>query len=115
MVPRADHDCYRHVRYCLRPRPGQTVSELDRALEHLPTGLHDRPLASRYGWHVVCVDERKEKLALSFDAVRDRVLRELMEQATRMALRHYLLALEAEIGVEGFSLDEDGMDGSLMR
>ncbi|HLV17959.1 MAG TPA: peptidylprolyl isomerase, partial [Pseudomonas sp.] len=30
--------------------PGQTVPELDRALRHLAVGLHDRPLASRYGW-----------------------------------------------------------------
>lgn len=95
--------------------PGQTVDELDRALEHLPTGLHDRPLASRYGWHVVQIDERKEKRALSYEAVKNRVVRELTEQATRMALRHYLLALEAEIGVEGFSLDNDAMASSPIR
>lgn len=95
--------------------PGQTVAELDRVLERLPEGLHDRPLASRYGWHVIRVDEHREKRPLPYRAVQERVVRELTEQATRMALRHYLLALEAEIGVEGFSLDDDGMDGSLMR
>src|SRR5690606_41634126 len=40
--------------------PGQTVPELDRALRHLAIGLHERPLASRYGWHLVCVDARRE-------------------------------------------------------
>src|SRR5690554_3021311 len=87
--------------------PGQTVPELDRALQHLPEGLHDRPLASRYGWHLVTIDERQEGRELSYEQVVDRVYHTLREQATRRALRHYLLALEAEIGVEGMALDED--------
>ncbi|BBI70239.2 hypothetical protein HAALTHF_02550n [Vreelandella aquamarina] len=93
---------------------GQTVPELDRALQHLPEGLHERPLASRYGWHVVIIDERREGRALPFDQVADRVRHSLREQATRRALRHYLLALESEIGVEGIVLDDDA-GGSLMQ
>ncbi|MDX1467496.1 MAG: peptidylprolyl isomerase [Halomonas sp.] len=88
--------------------PGQTVAELDGALQHLPVGLHDRPLASRYGWHVVSIDERQEGSELPFEQVAERVRHSLREQATRRALRHYLLALEAEIGVEGIALDDDG-------
>ncbi|ALM52289.1 peptidylprolyl isomerase [Halomonas huangheensis] len=93
--------------------PGQTVEELDRALSFLPEGLHERPLASRYGWHVVQIDAREEGTSQAFDQVIPRVQHELRELATRMALRHYLLALEAEIGVEGFSLAET--DGALMQ
>ncbi|NVF14699.1 peptidylprolyl isomerase [Vreelandella maris] len=93
---------------------GQTVPELDRALQHLPEGLHERPLASRYGWHVVSIDERRGGRALPFDQVIDRVRHSLREQATRRALRHYLLALESEIGVEGIVLDDDA-GGSLMQ
>ncbi|MGQ7249897.1 peptidylprolyl isomerase [Halomonas sp. V046] len=95
--------------------PGQTVEELDRALTHLPEGLHDRPLASRYGWHVVTIDSRLDKQALPYAEVKTRVSHELKEQATRVALRHYLLALEAEIGVEGFSLSDDDVDSPLKR
>ncbi len=94
--------------------PGQTVGELDRALQHLPEGLHERPLASRYGWHVILIDERAEGQPQAFDQVIDRVRHNLREQATRRALRHYLLALEEEIGVEGVSLDDDAA-GSLMQ
>lgn len=93
---------------------GQTVPELDRALQHLPEGLHERPLASRYGWHVVSIDERREGRALLFEQVVDRVRHSLREQATRRALRHYLLVLESEIGVEGIVLDDDA-GGSLMQ
>ncbi|SFU52426.1 peptidylprolyl isomerase [Halomonas korlensis] len=93
---------------------GQTVGELDRALQHLPEGLHERPLASRYGWHVVSIDERIEGRELPFEQIVDRVRHSLREQATRRALRHYLLALEAEIGVEGIALDDDAA-GALMQ
>lgn len=93
---------------------GQTVAELDRALQHLPEGLHDRPLASRYGWHVVSIDARAGGQRLPFEEVAERVRHTLREQATRRALRHYLLALEAEIGVEGVELDDDAA-GSLMQ
>lgn len=94
--------------------PGQTVAELDRALQTLPQGLHDRPLASRYGWHVVCIDERHDACPQPFEAVAERVRHTLCEQASRRALRHYLLALEAEIGVTGFRLDDDA-EGALMQ
>ncbi len=94
--------------------PGQTVPELDRALQHLPEGLHGRPLASRYGWHLVSIDAREEGRALPFEEVADRVRHRLREQATRRALRHYLLALESEIGVAGIALDDDAA-GTLMQ
>ncbi|MFQ3790224.1 peptidylprolyl isomerase [Halomonas sp. A29] len=94
--------------------PGQTVAELDRALQHLPEGLHDRPLASRYGWHLVSIDQRSGGQRLPFEQVAERVRYTLREQATRRALRHYLLALEAEIGVEGIELDDDSAS-SLMQ
>ncbi|WP_447927802.1 peptidylprolyl isomerase [Vreelandella sp. EE27] len=94
--------------------PGQTVAELDRALQHLPVGLHARPLASRYGWHVVSIDERVEGREAVFEHVADRVRHHLREQTSRRALRHYLLALESEFGVEGFALDDDA-SGSLMQ
>ena len=94
--------------------PGQTVAELDRALQTLPEGLHDRPLASRYGWHLVCIDARRDARPRPFEAVAERVRHTLCEQASRRALRHYLLALEAEIGVTGFRLDDDA-EGALMQ
>lgn len=78
--------------------PGQTVAELDRALKHLPEGLHERPIASRYGWHLVMVDKRQEGQPLPYADVADQVRLSLYEQATRRGLRHYLLALESDIG-----------------
>lgn len=87
--------------------PGQTVAELDGALQHLPEGLHDRPLASRYGWHVVSIDQRVEGRERPYEQLAEHVRHSLREQSTRRALRHYLMALQAEIGVEGISLDDE--------
>ncbi|GAB2791824.1 peptidylprolyl isomerase [Halomonas shantousis] len=97
-----------------RLAPGQTVDELDRALRRLPEGLHDRPLASRYGWHLVSIDRRIEGEPLDYDQVADRVRHTLREQASRRALRHYLLALAERYGVEGIALDEESA-GALMQ
>ncbi|WP_456268729.1 peptidylprolyl isomerase [Kushneria sp. AK178] len=94
--------------------PGQTVPELDDALKHLPEGLHDRPLASRYGWHLVQLDQKIAGEALPLEAVIDRVRHTLREQATRRALRHYLLALAEEIGVTGIALDDEA-GGAMMQ
>jgi len=63
---------------------------------------------------VVSIDERIEGRELPFEQIADRVRHSLREQATRRALRHYLLALEAEIGVEGITLDDEAA-GSLMQ
>ncbi|CDF85691.1 PpiC-type peptidyl-prolyl cis-trans isomerase [Pseudomonas knackmussii B13] len=90
---------------------GQTVTELDLALHRLPPGLYERPLASRYGWHVVSIDERLESTPLPFAQVAQRVHHYLREEATRQALRQYLLALEAEIGVEGIHLEDEPEHG----
>ncbi|BAP44861.1 PpiC-type peptidyl-prolyl cis-trans isomerase [Pseudomonas sp. StFLB209] len=89
-------------------RDGQTVAELDQAVRRLPVGLHDRPLASRYGWHLVWIDGRQDSQPMPFEQVVDRVQHSLHEEATRNALREYLLALEAEFGVKGFSLAREG-------
>jgi peptidyl-prolyl cis-trans isomerase C len=87
--------------------PGQTVAELDRVLARLPTGLHGRPLASRYGWHLVHIRELRPARPLPYEHVNERVRHELLEQASRRALHQYLLALENDIGVRGFHLEED--------
>ncbi|MDN6858639.1 peptidylprolyl isomerase [Pseudomonas sp. CAN2814] len=91
---------------------GQTVAELDQALQRLPVGLHDRPLASRYGWHIVSIDARQERKPLPYAQVAHKVHHSLREESTRHALRQYLLALEKEIGVQGIRLDDDPIEGS---
>ena len=45
---------------------GQTVPELERQLFTLAPGLAGKPLESRYGWHVISVDQRIEGQPLPY-------------------------------------------------
>ncbi len=48
---------------------GQTVPELERQLFTLPAGLAGKPLESRYGWHVISIDQRIDGQPLPYEAV----------------------------------------------
>lgn len=93
---------------------GATVPELDRQLAYLTQGLCDRPLASRYGWHIVWIDERLEPAPPAYVEVQQQVRHYLQEEASRRSLRHYLLAQAEYWGIKGFALDERA-DTALMQ
>lgn len=88
--------------------PGQTVTEFERPLWHLPEGIASTLIESRYGWHLVRIDQRIEGRMLPFEQAKPRVRQLLLEGSTRRALRQYLLVLAAELGVEGVDLEVSG-------
>lgn len=57
------------------------------------------PVESRWGYHVVTVDERRPDEALGFDAVRGQISDYLELQALRRALQCYLRGLQQRHGV----------------
>ncbi|ODC04352.1 hypothetical protein BFW38_13230 [Terasakiispira papahanaumokuakeensis] len=93
---------------------GVTVPELDRQLAYLSEGLCDRPLESRYGWHIVWIDERLAPPIPDYAEVQQQVKHCLQEEASRRALRHYLLAQAEYWGIKGFALDQR-TDNALMQ
>lgn len=84
---------------------GQTVKEFERVVWRLPEGLHNRLVESRYGWHLVRVDQRVEGRELGFEQVKSDIQAYLLEQVTRRALRQYLQVLAAETGISGVDLE----------
>ncbi|MDX1457464.1 MAG: peptidylprolyl isomerase [Marinobacter sp.] len=84
---------------------GQTVTEFEKKVWVLPPGLAVELLESRYGWHIVRVDERIEGERLPFDQAKLLVRHQLSERVTRRALRQYLQVLAVEIGVSGVDLE----------
>lgn len=84
---------------------GQTVREFERVVWRLPEGLHNRLVESRFGWHLVRVDQRVEGRELGFDQVKADIQAYLLEQVTRRALRQYLQVLAGEAGVTGVDLE----------
>ena len=83
---------------------GQTTAEFERQVFRLRVGLAAYPVESRWGYHVVEINEAAPGEAQDFDAVRERISDYLELQVQQRELQHYLLQLQERHGVRG--LDE---------
>ncbi|MEX3776477.1 peptidylprolyl isomerase [Pseudomonas sp. MYb118] len=92
---------------------GQTVPELERQLFTLPTGLAGKPLESRYGWHVISVDQRIEGQQLPYEAVATAIRTQLQQGVWQKALVQYLQTLIGAADVRGIHLQ--GADSPLVQ
>lgn len=92
-------------------QPGETTPEFDRQVFRLPVGLAAFPVESRWGYHVVCVDEIRSGAPLAFDAVRERIADYLELQVRQRELQHYLLGLQERYEVRGLAEIEAQAEG----
>ena len=84
---------------------GQTVDEFERPVLSLEEGLNPELIETRYGWHIVRVDQRIDGQQLPYEHVKPQIRQYLSESVTRRAFRQYLQVLAAETGVEGVDLE----------
>lgn len=84
---------------------GQTVEEFERPVMGLQEGLNPELIESRYGWHIVRVDQRIDGEQLPYEHVKPQIRQYLNESVTRRAFRQYVQVLAAETGVEGVDLE----------
>lgn len=84
---------------------GQTVEEFERPVLNLKEGLNPELIESRYGWHIVRVDQRIDGEQLPYEHVKPQIRQYLSESVTRRAFRQYLQVLAAETGVQGVDLE----------
>ncbi|WP_095148366.1 peptidylprolyl isomerase [Pseudomonas sp. Irchel s3a18] len=92
---------------------GQTVPELERQLFTLAPGLASKPLESRFGWHVVSVDQRIEGKALPYEVVSTAIRTQLQQGVWQKALVQYLQTLIGAADVRGIHLQ--GADSPLVQ
>ena len=92
---------------------GQTVPELERQLFTLAPGLASKPLESRYGWHVICVDQRIEGQPLPYEAVATAIRTQLQQGVWQKALVQYLQTLIGAADIRGIALQ--GADSPLVQ
>lgn len=86
---------------------GQTTPEFERALFALaPGSLYDRPVASRYGVHIIRLDRRIDGCELPFDLVRDRIATYLRESVRRRATAQYIARLVSAARIDGITLED---------
>lgn len=83
---------------------GQTVPEFESVVLRLPLGLSPRPLETRYGYHVVWVDEHHEGAQIPYTAVRERIAQYLHEQVWRHAVSQYIRGLAEYHEIKGIDL-----------
>ena len=80
---------------------GQTTPEFDRQIFRLRQGLAAFPMESRWGYHVVSIDEIAPGAALTFEEVRAQISDYLELQVRQRELQHYLLMLQERYEVRG--------------
>lgn len=86
--------------------PGDTVPEFEKALFRLaPTGLLRELVKTRYGFHIVTVDERIPGKALPFDMVREKIAEQLSAAVEEKALRQYISILAGQADIQGADLN----------
>jgi peptidyl-prolyl cis-trans isomerase C len=64
------------------------------------TGLLPSLVRTRYGFHIVLIDQRVPGQTVPFEAVRRRIAAELREKVQERALRQYVQVLAGRAGVE---------------
>ncbi len=83
----------------------QTVPEFEATVMRLPAGLAERPVETRYGWHVVEVLQRLSGTPLPFEAVHEQIAAYLIETARQRAFSQYLRMLAAGARIRGIKLE----------
>ena len=92
---------------------GQTVPEFERSVLRLPLGLSTSPIESRYGYHIVDIQQRVEGELLPLHLLKERISQELSQRVWHKGVAQYLQLLVAEATIEGIVLN--GADSPLLQ
>lgn len=92
---------------------GQTVIEFERQVFAHGVGLMMHPVESRYGFHIVHVEQRVEGEQLPFEAVEEKIRLYLQEHNYRCAVNQYIQLLAGEADISG--IDIVGADSLLVQ
>lgn len=85
--------------------PGETTPEFEAALRAMQPGeLCAEPVRTRYGVHVLRLDQRFEGKALPFEQARERIATYLEERSWRRAVAQYISLLAGQARIDGFDL-----------
>jgi peptidyl-prolyl cis-trans isomerase C len=84
---------------------GQTTPEFEQALVALAPGeLCARPIATRYGFHIVRLDRKHDGRTLPYEVVAGRIAEYLKESVRRRADAQYIARLISAANIEGVDL-----------
>jgi peptidyl-prolyl cis-trans isomerase C len=92
---------------------GQTVPEFERQVFSLETGLASRPVETRYGYHIVRIDQKVEGEQLPFEAVEQKIRQYLQESSYRRSVNQYIQLLVGDAEIHGIEIQ--GADSLLVQ
>jgi peptidyl-prolyl cis-trans isomerase C len=85
---------------------GDTAPEFEKAIFRLgPTGLMRGLVKTRYGFHIVAIDQRIPGKRLPFDMARDEIANRLRAAVEEKALRQYISLLAGKADIQGADLN----------
>jgi len=85
---------------------GDTVPEFEKALFRLgPTGLLPELVKTRYGFHIIAIDQHIPGAELPFDLVRERIAERLRAAVEEKAIRQYVSVLAGKADIRGADLN----------
>lgn len=81
---------------------GQCVPEFEHALfdESMALGILPRLVNTRFGFHIVAIDQRVPGQLLPYEAVREQIARQLLARVQETALLQYVRVLAGNEGIE---------------
>ena len=79
--------------------PGDTIPEFQKEMDNLNIDEISRPVKTALGWHLIQVNERREK-DLSSESLRQRVKEGLLEQKTEIRFKDWVKTLREGAHVE---------------
>ncbi len=83
---------------------GQTVPEFERQLMTRPQGLVEKPVESRYGFHVVNIHRKIEGKPLEYSMVADKVKGYLVHRASHLGIQAYIQGLVEKSKINGVEI-----------
>ena len=79
--------------------PGDTIPEFEKEMDNLKIGEISQPFKTALGWHLIQVNERREK-DLSSESLRQRVKEGLLKQKTEIRFKDWVKTLREGAHVE---------------
>lgn len=84
---------------------GQTTSEFERQLFVMPQGLSSKPIETRYGYHVIKIDQKVDGKLLEFPMVQNKIELYLQERVKHKGISQYIHQLLADADIKGIEID----------
>ena len=85
--------------------PGDTIPEFEKEMDNLKINEISQPFKTAFGWHLIQVNERREK-DLSSESLRQRVKEGLMKQKTEIRFKDWVKTIREGAHIEIWLYEE---------